>query len=335
MGYGWICAFFFCFHCGMMSNSMSDREIIGVDFGGTSVKLGVVLGDEILMRAPAISTQEYGTAEALIDAIAQSIEMIKNEYPHAQTVGMGVPGFTHFFDGTVSSLTNVSGWLNVPLRKLLEERVKLPVVVENDANCMAYAEWKCGAGKGMDHLVCLTLGTGVGSGIIVNGGLLRGFLCAAGELGQTSIDYQGRIGHYGNRGALEDYVGNRELAIDARALYASYGIDRNLDDCGPIPLEKSALAGDPVALEVWDSIAQKLSTALVNCCYLLNPEAIIIGGGVAKAKSLLFDPLNSYLQAQLFPPHFEVLKVLPARFGSEAGLIGAAHLAYDTFKTEL
>ena len=195
---------------------------------------------------------------------------------------------------------------------------------------MAYAEWKLGAGKGKRHLVCLTLGTGVGSGLIVNGELLRGSTCSAGELGQTSIDYRGRLGHYGNRGSLEDYVGNREIAADARTLYASHGIDKAIVDCNPISLERAALAGDEVAEQVWRDLAVKLSCALMNCCYLLNPEAIIIGGGVAKARTLLFQPLQEIMKTQLAAPLVEYLEILPAQFGTEAGILGAAHLALNT-----
>ncbi|MFR1411324.1 MAG: ROK family protein [Akkermansia sp.] len=201
---------------------------IGIDFGGTSIKLGVVRGTEVIAHAPSIATQEYGNPDQLIEAIAQFVNMLRLNHPEVQAIGMGMPGFVNFYQGTVYTLTNVPGWNNVPVREMLQAACGLPVYVENDANCMAYAEWKLGAGRGKRHLVCLTLGTGVGSGLIVNGDLLRGATCSAGELGQTSIDYRGRLGHYGNRGSLEDYVGNREIAADARTLYASHGIDKAL-----------------------------------------------------------------------------------------------------------
>ena len=132
------------------------------------------------------------------------------------------------------------------------------------------------------------------------------------------------------RGSLEDYVGNREIAADARTLYASHGIDKAIVDCNPIALERAALAGDEVAEQVWRDLAVKLSCALMNCCYLLNPEAIIIGGGVAKAKTLLFQPLQEIMKAQLAAPLVEYLEILPAQFGTEAGILGAAHLALNT-----
>ena len=155
--------------------------------------------------------------------------------------------------------------------------------------------------------------------------------CSAGELGQTSIDYRGRLGHYGNRGSLEDYVGNREIAADARTLYASHGIDKAIVDCNPISLERAALAGDKVAGQVWRDLAVKLSCALMNCCYLLNPEAIIIGGGVAKARTLLFQPLQEIMKTQLAAPLVgNTLKSFPPSSVRRRGILGAAHLALNT-----
>ena len=161
---------------------------IGIDFGGTSIKMGVVKGAEVIAHAPSIATQEYGNPDQLIEAIAQFVNMLRLNHPEVQAIGMGMPGFVNFYQGTVYTLTNVPGWNNVPVKDMLQAACGMHVSVENDANCMAYAEWKLGAGKGKRHLVCLTLGTGVGSGLIVNGELLRGATCSAGELGQTSID---------------------------------------------------------------------------------------------------------------------------------------------------
>ena len=164
--------------------------------------------------------------------------------------------------------------------------------------------------------------------------LLRGATCSAGELGQTSIDYNGRLGHYGNRGSLEDYIGNKELAADARSMYASHGQDKTIVDCNPITLEKAALNGDQIALKIWNDIARKLACSLINCCYLFNPEVIVIGGGVSKAKALLFDPLQTFMREQMPEPLVKHLQIIPAMFGTEAGIIGAARLARDTFSGE-
>lgn len=311
--------------------SFSEPCALAVDFGGTSIKMGVTAGERILATADRIPTAMFESPQAIIDAMIASARTLRGQFPSACVMGMGMPGWCDYQRGVLYQLTNVRVWdREIPVKEMMEQALGLPVVLDNDANCMAYAEWKLGAGKGKRHLVCLTLGTGVGSGLIVNGELLRGSTCSAGELGQTSIDYRGRLGHYGNRGSLEDYVGNREIAADARTLYASHGIDKAIVDCNPISLERAALAGDEVAEQVWRDLAVKLSCALMNCCYLLNPEAIIIGGGVAKAKTLLFQPLQEIMKAQLAAPLVEYLEILPAQFGTEAGILGAAHLALNT-----
>ena len=240
-----------------------------------------------------------------------------------------MPGFVDFPTGMVHNLTNVKGWQRIYLKRELNQLSNLPVTVENDANCMAYAEWKRGSGRGMNHLVALTLGTGVGGGIIVDGRMVRGAGFVAGELGQTSIDFKGPDGAYGNRGSLEDYVGNQQITDLAHTAYSEAGIFREKSECEPAQLSILAKQGDEIALGIWDRVAKMLSTSLMNCCWLLNPEAIIIGGGVAKAGSFLFDPLEKHLRGQLSPAFKENLRLLPARFGNEAGMLGAATLALE------
>ena len=309
---------------------MSDVPLaIGVDFGGTSVKIGLLYRSNIIDSTPTIATLDYETPDALIDAIAESIAVLRGRHPNIEAVGVGVPGFVDFNKGIIHNLTNVPGWKSIPLRNLLMEKIGLPCVIENDANCMAYAEWKRGAGRGMSNLIALTLGTGVGGGVIVNGALVRGARSGAGEIGQMSIDFQGRKGAYHNSGALEDYIGNNEIAADARERYAAKGIERNINDCTPHALSLAAQTGDEIAVEIWEDVANKLATVLVGCCYLLNPQAIIIGGGVAKAGEVLFSPLQRRVLAQLSGPFRDYLQILPARFSNEAGMIGAATLGLE------
>lgn len=309
---------------------MTDTPLaIGVDFGGTTIKMGVIQGDRLIDSAPPIATQDFDGPESLIDAMVSVIHQLRERHQGICAIGVGMPGFVDFENGLVHNLTNVRGWVEIPLKKLLFEKTSLPTVVENDANCMAYAEWKRGAGRGLKHLVAITMGTGVGGGIIVNGQMVRGARYGAGEIGQTSIDYQGRSGAYGNRGALEDYVGNNEIAADARNAYEAKGIYKNISDCSPAALAHAAGQGDEIALQLWDDIARKLATTVMNCCWLLNPEAIVVGGGVAKAGDLLLAPLEKHLFAQLSGPFKDHLRILPACFGSEAGMVGAATMALE------
>ena len=302
---------------------------IGIDFGGTSVKAGVLYRGNVIDEAPRIPTQTYTEAQPLIEDIAKTVADLVDRHPRIRAIGVGMPGFVDFPTGLVHNLTNVKGWQRIPLRDRLSNLTGLPVTVDNDANCMAYAEWKRGTGRGMNHLICLTLGTGVGGGIIVDGRLVRGANSVAGELGQTSIDFKGVTGTYGNIGALEDYIGNREIAAHAMKTYASLGSPEPEANCTPAHLAKLASQGDETAQNLWDGVARKLATALMNCCWLLNPEGIVIGGGIANAGSLLFGPLDHYLRSQLSPPFKDDLRILPARFGNEAGIVGAATLALE------
>lgn len=304
---------------------------IGIDFGGTSIKMGVVKGAEVIAHAPSIATQEYGNPDQLIEAIAQFVNMLRLNHPEVQDIGMGMPGFVNFYQGTVYTLTNVPGWNNVPVRDMLQAACGLPVYVENDANCMAYAEWKMGAGRGMSSLVCLTMGTGIGGGIVVHDRMLRGRRLSAAELGQTSIHYQGKTGPFGSRGAIEEYIGNNELAAEAVKRYAGAGIIKTVDECTPRHLDEAARSGCPIALQLWEDTAEMLGCLIMNLMYTLVPDAFIIGGGVAKAGDLLMKPLLENLRKQLFPLLMEDLKILPARFGAEAGLLGAGAMAMDEF----
>ncbi len=307
----------------------SMQQAIGIDFGGTTVKIGVIEGKEVLDKAPPIATPDYPDPASLMDDIARTVKSLQTNFPNAQAAGAGMPGFVDFATGRVHRLTNVKGWVNIHFKKELEERLQLPVTVDNDANAMAYAEWKVGAGKGYNHLVALTLGTGVGGGLVIDGKLARGANSVGSELGMVSIDYRGRTGPYGNHGGLEEYIGNNEIVAQARELYTEAGKRLSQDSCSPKALSQLAKEGDPIALKVWDGIAEKLASALTSTVFLLNPEAIIIGGGVSKAGDLLFEPLQEKLFAQIGDPFKEHLRILPAHFGNEAGMIGAANLALE------
>lgn len=303
------------------------HQSIGIDFGGTSIKFGVVEGSQIIATAERIIPKDYPIPSDLIEAIADTVCKLKLENPNIRAVGCGVPGFVDFPTGTIHNLTNVPGWTNIPLKAELEERTGLPAAIENDANAMAYAEWKLGAAQGSQHAVCLTLGTGVGGGIIANGQMIRGAQFGAGELGQTSIDYKGRIGSYNNPGAVEVYLGNNQFAADAKATFDSAGIEKTIAECAPEHLAKSAHLGCEITIKCWDQFAQKLATTLATTCWILNPEVIVIGGGVANAGDILFTPLHKYLHAQLSGPFKDQLKVVKANFSNNAGILGCAALA--------
>jgi glucokinase len=305
---------------------------VGVDFGGTSIKLGVCRGADLLETDEPIPTQGHRGPEALIRIIADRVAKLQEKHEGIAAIGVGVPGLVDFERGFVHVLTNVPGWSHVPLKRILGDMSGLPVVVENDANAMAYAEWRHGAARGMTNVVALTLGTGVGGGLILNNQLYRGSHYSAGEIGQMSIDYDGVSGHYGNLGALEKYMGNQQMAEHAANRYAQAGQHRDISECQPKDIADAAHAGDDVARQIWGEVADWLGTALANIAWLLNPDAFIIGGGVAQAGSLLFDPLESKMKSMLSTVVWEGLRILPAKFSNESGIIGNAALAADALR---
>lgn len=305
---------------------------IGIDFGGTSVKLGVCRGGELLCTDDPIPTANFAGPQALIGEMAARVARLRKEHPGIAAIGVGVPGLVDFENGYVHELTNVPGWKHVPLKAILGEKTGLPVVVENDANAMCYAEYRYGAARGLRNVVALTMGTGIGGGLVLDGQMYRGSCFAAGEIGQMSIDYDGVAGHYGNLGALEKYTGNHQIAEHAVRRYAEAGITRDIGDCTPKKIADAAAAGDSIARQIWDEVAEWLGTALSAIAWLLNPDAFVIGGGVAQAGDLIFNPLKRKVQSMLSTVVWEKLQILPAKFSNEAGIIGNAALAADEAK---
>ncbi len=303
---------------------------VGIDFGGTSVKLGVCRGDELLVIDAPIPTSQFVGPAALIGEMAARVSKLREKYPDIAAIGVGVPGLVDFDNGFVHELTNVPGWKHVPLKTILSEKTGLPVLVDNDANAMAYAEYRYGAARGLKNVIGLTMGTGIGGGMVLDGKMFRGTNFAAGEIGQMSINYDGKSGHYGNLGALEKYTGNQQIAEHAVQRYAEADQHKDIAECTPKKIAEAAQAGDEIARQIWGEVADWLGTAIASITWLLNPDAFVIGGGVAQAGDLIFNPLKSKVQSMLSAVVWEHLQILPARFSNEAGIIGSAALAADS-----
>jgi len=304
-------------------------QSIGIDFGATTIKTGLCEEARVLTTLPPLETSQFTTPESTIDAIIAHTSELRDKHPDIIAIGIGVPGNVHFDRGFVDNLSNVPGWIKVPLRDLLEEKTGLPAIAENDANCMAYAEWRHGAGENHDNMLAITLGTGVGGGLVLNGQFHRGANSVAGEVGQTSIAWNGPPGVYNNPGCLEQYIGHRQMTERAAELYQQSGTACSPDQCSPKALAAAAHNDDPIALQLWDEFAAMLACTLCNVCWLVNPDRIVIGGGIAGAGDVLFNPLREKVAAQLSPSHTRNLEIVPARFGNEAGILGAATIAAD------
>jgi glucokinase len=304
-------------------------KAIGIDFGGTSIKSAVVQNGKLLQRGSVIDTLKHAGSVTLIETLFDVITALRQEHPEVAGIGIGLPGFVDSASGVVHHLSNVPGWTEVPLLRMLRERTGLKAAIENDANAMAYAEFKHGAAKGAQNAVCITLGTGVGCGLVLERRLFRGSRFAGGELGHSSIDWNGPCGVYDTPGDLEVYVGNKQIAARAARLYAASGHPRSVEKCTPADLQKLAEAGDRIALGLWEQIGTEIGAALVNAVWLLNPDVIVIGGGVAKAGGLLFDPIRRTIRDRVTELFHEQLRVVPAELGNDAGIIGCAELALE------
>ncbi|MBQ9344868.1 MAG: ROK family protein [Kiritimatiellae bacterium] len=320
------------------TTSSSSTYAIGIDFGGTSVKLGRVLPDGTIAARTSFPTVGMGV-DAWLDAVEAAVPALLEGIPadaRFAGIGVGVPGFVDFDTGFVYDLANVPGWASVPLAERLRSRFPAAphVVIENDVNAMAAGECAIGAGAAYRDAVFVTLGTGVGGAILINHKLYRGAHSMAGEIGHISIDRNGPQTATG-KGGVEQYVGNRQIVKHALDLLATAPAstlldqvpDRDPAQLTPRHISAAAEAGDALALRVFDDVADCLATMLASVAYTIQPEAFIIGGGVANAGEILFDPLRRHLNERLSPYFSERLTLRPATLGADAGLIGCAMLA--------
>jgi glucokinase len=307
---------------------------LGADFGGTSLKLARV--DELgqIVAREQVPSEAIGSPSDWIGIVARTLDAwSRPEGAGAPCgIGVGVPGFVDFERGFIHELTNIEGWVGVPLVRLLEERFRIPARVDNDANAMAVGEMRFGIGKGYRHAVFVTLGTGVGGALLVDGRLYRGAHSMAGEIGHLSIDWQGPASPQG-RGTLERYVGNRQLTERALRRIASGAAPSLARRAGGDPggitprwLAEAAMEGDPDAIAIFDEAADCLAAAFATLTYTLQPEVFIVGGGVAQSGEILFEPLRRHLRERLSPCFAERVEIRPARLGADAGVIGAAAL---------
>jgi glucokinase len=308
---------------------------IGVDVGGTKVAAGVVdhhgrIVEQV--RRPTPSTNPRETAEV----IAEVVNLLKGKFDDVKAVGVGAAGFVDEARAIVQFAPNLA-WRDEPIRQKIEERVELPVVVENDANAMAWGEARFGAGRGEDFLVCVTLGTGIGGGIVVDGNLYRGRFGIGGEIGHFRVVPGGRRCGCGNRGCWEQYASGSALVAEARDLArvspALAGRLLELGDGEPNGISgpeitQAAREGDPAALECFQTIARWTGQGLADLTAILDPGVFIIGGGLSDAGELLLDPVRAAFESALTGRgHRPVADIRIAELGSAAGIVGAADLA--------
>ncbi len=298
------------------------KYIIGIDLGGTYIKLGLLDSEYRILDKQVLHTARFIKKESLILAITDSIKsFIAAQQLKAKDtlgVGIGLPGPIDSQRGIVRFLPNIPGWHNVPLRAILTRKIRIPVFIDNDANLMALAEYKIGAAKGSINAVCITLGTGVGGGLIINGRLFRGSCFAAGEVGHMPINEEGPVCNCHGRACLERYIGNRRIL---QTVKKNFKKDLSLEE-----LSDLAKRGNTKAIHIWQETGKKIGVALTSVVNLLNPDCIVIGGGVAKAGKILFDSIGTTVKTRAMKTHGQHVKILKAKLGEDSGIIGAAIL---------
>jgi glucokinase len=310
------------------------RHAVGIDFGGTFIKMALVSERGEVKARAKIPTSEAASQEAWLNAVAAGLDQLRGKKSGGSDelagIGVGVPGFVDFERGFIYDLANVPGWTGVHLAPMLEERFKLHVRVDNDVNAMAVGECTFGAGRTYQHAVFVTLGTGVGGGLLINNRLYRGAYSMAGEIGHMSIRMDGIKSPQG-RGGLEQYVGNRRVVERAVQMIQqgrkSTVADLVQGDLSAVTMEiisRAAKQGDELALEIFDFMTDCIAAAFASVAYLIQPQAFIVGGGVAQSGDILFEPLRRHLTERLSPVFAERVEVKPALLGNDAGVIGAA-----------
>lgn len=296
------------------SESPTAPQVLGIDLGGTAIKLGRFTQDGICLQTLRIPTPQPATPEAVLVAMVAAIAEIDPERK-AVAIGVGTPGPADATGRIARVAINLSGWQDVPLADWLEAKTGRPTVIANDANCAGLGEAWLGAGRWYRNLILLTLGTGVGGAIILDGKLFVGHHGTAGELGLITLSPDGPPCNSGNQGSLEQYV-------SVQAIRRRTGME-------PDELGAMALAGDPKALEFWQQYGQDLGAGLASLIYVLTPEAIVIGGGVSASADFFFPSVQAEIERRVLPSSRAGLQLLRAELGNQAGMVGAAKLAWQ------
>ena len=309
---------------------------IGIDVGGTNVKLALVDDKGNITYSNSVPTRAEMGYEYTVNNIKQAIRDLlvetKLSTKDIEGIGFGFPGQVDYKSGVVRLAPNIPGWVDVPIAKLIEDEFKIPTRVDNDVRCAALGELNYGAGKGCENLICITVGTGIGSGLIINGKLVRGASNAAGEIGHIKLQmHDGPICGCGDTGCMEAFASGPSIVAMAEN-YIRGGKSTKFREMAngaqitPYIVGEAAKAGDPVAKRIFTIMGEYIGIGLASVVNLLNPEKIIVGGGVADAGDLLLNPMKQTLKDRAMKIAGDAVEIVPAQLGNTAGVIGASLL---------
>ena len=315
-----------------------DQLVIGIDIGGTGTKFGIVDRDGNVLFGSEISTKKHATVETFIDELYDALTVLIEKSGgtgRIKGIGVGAPN-GNYYSGTIEYAPNLPWKGIIPLAEMLQTKFKLPVTLTNDANAAAIGEMMYGAAKGMKDFIMITLGTGVGSGIVANGQLIYGHDGFAGELGHTIVIPDGRFHPgTGKKGSLESYAsatGVRNTAIEILEKTTEPSELRNVqkDDLDSKAVYEAAIQGDKVALEIFEFTGKILGLALANAIMFSSPEAIVLFGGLTKAGDLILKPTKQHMEENLIQVFQNKVKILVSHLKeSDAAILGASALAWE------
>src|SRR4051794_35579140 len=307
------------------ARAQSETPVLGLDIGGTKLAAGVVDGNGVVHSfVVAPSRADEGpepTLERLFELGRQAVAESGVDWAEVQAIGIGSGGPLDAARGVLIAPPHLPGWRNVPVNALARHAFHRPVALENDATAAAAAEHRWGAGADARNMVYLTISTGVGGGVVIDGSLYRGSTGNGGELVHVTVDWHGRLCRgCGRRGCLEAYVSGTSIAERAREA----GLDASAEE-----VAAAARAGDPTARTVWDETVEALACGLTSIVNLFEPELVVIGGGVSRSGEQLIGPVREAVRASTMKPAGERADIVASAFGDHVGVAGAAAIVYD------
>lgn len=323
---------------------MSDNYFIGVDLGGTNIVSALVTAEGKLLIRDRRPTHARKGKEFVLQQIKESIRTIfaESQLPAGKIVaiGIGSPGPLNTRTGVVISPSNLPGWYNVPLKEIIQREFSLPVYLDNDANAAAQGEKWLGAGWQVNDLVCLTLGTGVGGGIILGGKIFRGIDDTGGEIGHMILVPNGRRCNCGNMGCLEAYASATAI-VERTYEFLQAGKNSSLQkaiarggEFSASLIYEHALQGDTLSCQIMEETGRYLGIAIASLVNILNPEMVVICGGVSQAGEMIFRPLREEVKIRALQVPAERVKIVSGILGDNAGVIGAAYVALQGWREE-